>query len=171
MTKGAIFSYYEFCQPVANRLTDELWREMLTGDDPPQLPEWVVSFMDVSREQPIYMEYSPDNLYRQQFNYSQRPEDQYMPDEFTLYQNYPNPFNPNTTIVFSIPREQPVKISIYNILGQLVRVLIDGLMHPGMYQIQWDGRDSKGMLVSSGIYFLSLESKSRRIFKKMIINK
>jgi hypothetical protein len=171
LTKGAIFSYYEFCQPIANRLTDELWREMLTGDNPPSLPGWAINFMDISALQPAYQEDSPDNLYSHQFNSIESLKHQNIPDEFTLYQNYPNPFNPNTTILFSIPGVQPVRISIYNILGQLVKVLIDGFMQPGMYQIQWDGRDSKGMLVSSGIYFLSLESKSRRVFKKMIINK
>jgi hypothetical protein len=171
MTTGAIFSYYEFCQPITDRLTDELWREMLTADNPPSLPEWVISFMDISAIQPAYIEDSPDNLYSHEFNFIEDHKDNHVPDEFNLYQNYPNPFNPTTTITFSIPTVQSVKISIYNILGQLVTVLLDDVMQGGKYQIRWDGRDSKGILVASGIYFVSLETKNRRAFNKMIINR
>jgi hypothetical protein len=93
------------------------------------------------------------------------------PFDFKLDSPYPNPFNPNTTISFSIPKAQAVKISVYNILGQLVKILLDKEMQAGKHQITWDGRDTKGILVATGIYFLSLEAKDKRLFRKMILAK
>jgi len=68
--------------------------------------------------------------------------------------NYPNPFNPSTTIQYSMPQAGHIKLSIYNVRGQLVKTLIDGVRPAGADQtIVWDGSDNLGSSVSSGVYF------------------
>jgi len=87
----------------------------------------------------------------------------------TLQQNYPNPFNPVTTIRYQIPEPAEVKLIIYNILGQPVRHLLYGKLQPGFYQVIWDGRDDRGMPLSSGVYLYRFESRKFTRVKKMIL--
>ncbi len=91
------------------------------------------------------------------------------PDAFSLGNNYPNPFNPHTTIEYQVASIATVNLAIYNNLGQLVRVLVKEPATPGTYQIQWDGRDSYGREVSSGIYFYQLQADGFRAVKKMML--
>lgn len=93
---------------------------------------------------------------------------------FSLGPNYPNPFNPSTTIPFTVNGSRfmvhrPVltSLKIYNILGQLVRALVDEEKLPGNYQVIWDGKDQRGNLVSSGIYFYQLRAGDYQETKKM----
>ena len=82
-----------------------------------------------------------------------------IPSGFSLDQNYPNPFNPSTTIRFSIPQTSNIKIEIYDVLGNLVKTLIDyNLYEPGSYEVVWNGLDNRGKIVSSGIYFTKMQS-------------
>ena len=68
--------------------------------------------------------------------------------------NYPNPFNPSTTIKYSLPKAGHLKLSIFNVRGQLVKTLLDGVRPAGEDQtIVWDGSDNQGSSVSSGVYF------------------
>ena len=90
------------------------------------------------------------------------------PDNFVLYQNYPNPFNPITTIRYEVPRPDHVKIIIYNMLGQMVVILVDQDMEPGYYLEQWDGRNSLGHEVSTGLYLYRLQSRKDMITKRMV---
>jgi hypothetical protein len=97
-----------------------------------------------------------------------------IPRIFFLGQNYPNPFNPATKIQFrveSLEFGEPIHttLSIYNILGQKVRVLLDKEMRPGRYEIIWDGRDEKGKEVSSGIYFYQLKTGDYKEIRKMVL--
>jgi hypothetical protein len=94
-----------------------------------------------------------------------------LPDAFSLYQNYPNPFNPETTIEFDIPSAGPVRLAVYNVLGQLVRTLIDGELDPGSHSIRWDGTDKTGNSVSSGIYLYRLETPDASAARKMLLMK
>jgi len=82
-----------------------------------------------------------------------------LPQSYALGQNYPNPFNPTTTIPFSVPTESKVKIEIYNLLGQKVALLEDGLFQAGKYQAIWEGKNDAGGYVSSGIYFVKMEAE------------
>ncbi|MFQ5676812.1 MAG: discoidin domain-containing protein, partial [bacterium] len=75
------------------------------------------------------------------------------PTNFALKQNYPNPFNPGTTIEYKLLHRSRVRIRIYNSLGELIRKLIDEVKPEGAYQVLWDGRDTKGRQVSTGIYY------------------
>ncbi|MCK4654382.1 MAG: SBBP repeat-containing protein [Candidatus Cloacimonetes bacterium] len=70
--------------------------------------------------------------------------------------NYPNPFNPTTTINYQLPEDSKVKLSIYNIKGQKVKILVNKILPAGEHSIIWDGKDSNGNRVSSGIYFYKM---------------
>jgi hypothetical protein len=78
-----------------------------------------------------------------------------MPQNYTLYQNYPNPFNPKTSIQYAIPFESSVKIVVYNILGEVVRELVNNVQSPGYHAIDFDGSS-----ISSGVYLYSIIAKS-----------
>ncbi len=90
-----------------------------------------------------------------------------VPESFALLQNYPNPFNPETAIDFQIPRDSRVVLTIYDILGNQVRMLVDGQKPAGRYQAVWDGRDNAGRLLSSGIYIYKLKAGGHSAVKKM----
>jgi len=84
-----------------------------------------------------------------------------VPEGFFLSQNYPNPFNPETTISFRVPEEAGLvktKVSIYNLLGQRVAVLIDAPMTPGLHRVIWNGRDDRNRTLASGVYLYRLAS-------------
>ncbi len=89
-----------------------------------------------------------------------------LPKEFTVDQNYPNPFNPSTTMDFSIPSNELVKLDIYNSLGQLVKSLINKEMAAGKYSVNFDGQN-----LSSGIYYYKLSAGDFVTTKKMILMK
>jgi hypothetical protein len=117
------------------------------------------------------------------------------PSEFTLSQNYPNPFNPTTTIKFKvqgskfkvpIPTTQnkavdgsqfmvhspvPTTLKIYNILGEVVRTLVDEPKWAGSYSVQWDGKNDKGEQLASGVYFYQLKAGEYTSSRKMVILK
>jgi hypothetical protein len=97
--------------------------------------------------------------------------EQTLPDGYALHQNYPNPFNPTTTISFSLPVATKARIEIYNILGKLVAVPFDGLAKAGTNEVVWDGRNSAGETVSSGIYFYRLTADNYTETKKMTLMK
>ncbi|MFC1898288.1 FlgD immunoglobulin-like domain containing protein [Candidatus Cloacimonadota bacterium] len=85
--------------------------------------------------------------------------------------NYPNPFNPSTTISYNLPHEDQVTLSIYNIKGQLVKILVQGSQPEGYYEVVWNGNDEAGKHVSSGIYYYRINACGKTLNKKMIILK
>ena len=85
--------------------------------------------------------------------------------------NYPNPFNPETQIVFYLPEAEQVKLSVYNLKGQLVKILVDNFLSAGNNKVVWDGRNKNGRKVSSGIYFVRLQSNTKRLMKKIMLMK
>jgi hypothetical protein len=94
-----------------------------------------------------------------------------IPDKFSLLQNYPNPFNPTTIVQFKIPQPAKVTLKVYNILGQLVRILVDEEKPTGIYQSVWDGKDAEGKDVASGIYFYRLQTGEYDEVRKMTLVK
>jgi len=98
-------------------------------------------------------------------------EEEIIPYVFGLNQNYPNPFNPTTTVGFEIPSTQWVTLEIFNILGQKVTVLLDEKMAAGRYSLIWDGTNSAGRYVSSGVYFSKLSAGDNTEVKKMLMLK
>ena len=91
--------------------------------------------------------------------------------ETILHGNHPNPFNPETNISFSIPSEQIVKLTIYNLKGQKVRELINGQFVSGEHSVIWNGKDDNGKQVGSGLYFYKLKTDGKEISKKMLLIK
>ncbi len=92
-------------------------------------------------------------------------------EKVQLHNNYPNPFNPETNISFSIPVEQDVKLTIYNLKGQKVRQLVNGQLALGKHSIVWEGKDDTGKQVGSGLYFYKLKTDKKEITKKMLLLK
>jgi len=94
-----------------------------------------------------------------------------LPRVFLLTQNYPNPFNPSTTITYDLPAETEVVLRIFNIRGQLVRTLVNEIQPAETYQVTWDGRDSRGVPVPSGVYLYRLMAGTESKTRKMVILK
>jgi hypothetical protein len=80
-----------------------------------------------------------------------------MPTVLRLYPCRPNPFNPRTTIKYDLPESGPVRLSVFDVAGRLVRTLVDESMAQGSHEAVWDGRDSSGREVGSGSYLARLE--------------
>jgi hypothetical protein len=121
----------------------------------------------VSQSNGIMIRSNPNNCY---FLFSNSeidiPEVKTVPNQFCLNQNYPNPFNPTTVIKYSIPNEGIVVLSIFNMLGQKVSVLVNENKSPGTYEATWDA--SK---FSSGVYIYYLTSGSYSNSKKLLLLK
>jgi hypothetical protein len=98
-------------------------------------------------------------------------EEAEIPASFSLHQNYPNPFNSQTVIEYTLPKESQVKIVVYNILGQKVKTLLDQKQSAGHKRVIWDGKDERGRVASSGIYFYRMETQEFVQTKKMLLLK
>jgi len=89
-------------------------------------------------------------------------------DTFFL-KNYPNPFNGSTTIEYRLGQTAQVRISIFNVLGERVRLLDDSFQAPGMHRVNWFGNNDSGGIVSSGIYFYAIEINGRVTTRKSML--
>ena len=99
-----------------------------------------------------------------------------LPKVTQLLQNYPNPFNPETWIPYHLAQATEVRISIYNMIGQRVRQVKVGFRHAGIYHsrseaVYWNGRNDAGELVTSGVYFYTLQTNTFTATRKMIVLK
>ena len=92
-----------------------------------------------------------------------------LPRDFSLSQNYPNPFNPSTIISYDVPAVSNVSISIYDMLGRNVITLVNEQQQAGSHTVEWNGMNSSGIQVTSGIYFYRLEAGQSAITKKMLL--
>ena len=105
--------------------------------------------------------------------YSQPPPEEKVavrptvPTSFELSQNYPNPFNPTATIQYALPKAVQVELKVFNILGQVVRTLVDEEKGAGYHQVVWDGTDQTGRPVSTGIYLYQIKAGDFVETKKM----
>jgi len=91
------------------------------------------------------------------------------PKTFELLHNYPNPFNAETVISFKLNKHTTIVLTVYNILGQHVRTLLDKDMSSGFHKITWDGKNAAGNSVSSGLYLYELRTEETREVKKMLM--
>ncbi len=94
-----------------------------------------------------------------------------LPKEFALAQNYPNPFNPSTRIEFALPRAADVTLTVYNILGEKVKTLVDEHMNPGVHFVIFDGYDDNNNPVASGMYFYRIKAGDFSRSRKMMMLK
>lgn len=86
-----------------------------------------------------------------------------------LQSNYPNPFNSSTQISYRVRAPGPVRLVIYNALGQSVRTLVDEFQAAGAYQVSWDGHDRRGARVANGVYLYRLQAGAVAQVRKMIV--
>jgi hypothetical protein len=93
------------------------------------------------------------------------------PARYQLHQNYPNPFNPETNIEYSVAGEGPVQVGlkVYNVAGQLVKILVDEVKSSGEYEVTWNGKNENNEEVASGIYFYKLKVSDYIETKKMVL--
>jgi hypothetical protein len=91
---------------------------------------------------------------------------------FMLAQNHPNPFNPSTKIRFTLSSEGPTKLSVFDLEGRrVIKLLGAPRLSAGEHEVSWDGRDTSGQRLSSGIYFYTLEADGRRESRPMVLLK
>ncbi|OYD15407.1 hypothetical protein CH333_05785 [candidate division WOR-3 bacterium JGI_Cruoil_03_44_89] len=92
-----------------------------------------------------------------------------LPKVTKIYQNMPNPFNQSTTINYDISKNARVEINIYDVKGRLVKSLVNQIKAPGIYSVVWNGRNKKGLIQPSGIYFYQLKVKEKIAETKRIV--
>lgn len=93
-------------------------------------------------------------------------ENKYLPSNFILNQNYPNPFNPETTIEFLLVKKGFTKLSVYNLLGDQIAILINNELDKGQYEVRFNASN-----LPSGVYFYELQQNNRSELKKMMLLK
>ena len=94
-----------------------------------------------------------------------------IPKEFALYDNYPNPFNPTTQIAVDLPEAATTEITVWNIMGQRVATLYTGDLNAGHHTLNFDGRDSNGKQLTSGMYLYRVAAGKYNATKKMTLMK
>jgi len=90
-------------------------------------------------------------------------------EQIILKNNYPNPFNPGTFIEYELPEQQNIEISVYNRLGQKVKILETGTKDQGSHAVYWNGLDETGQPTASGLYFYRLKSPGKIMQKNMLL--
>ncbi|RME00764.1 MAG: T9SS C-terminal target domain-containing protein [Calditrichaeota bacterium] len=93
------------------------------------------------------------------------------PLRFRLYQNHPNPFNPATTIRYALPAATGVRLTVHDLVGRTVRVLVAKTQRAGEHSVVWDGRDERGRQLASGVYVYRLDAGRFTKSAKMLLLK
>ncbi|MDX9925172.1 MAG: glycosyl hydrolase family 18 protein [Ignavibacteriaceae bacterium] len=102
------------------------------------------------------------NLIKSKFNPSDVASEQIIPTEFVLYQNYPNPFNGTTVLKYYMPKENFLKVEVYNSIGELVKILFNGFQNSGVHELVFDAEG-----FSSGVYFYKITTPTFSETKKL----
>ena len=98
-------------------------------------------------------------------------EENFMPLDFALHQNYPNPFNPVTTLRYDLPEDSFVDITIYDMVGNMIKKLVNDKQSYGFKLIQWNALNNQGKPVSAGLYLYKIQANGFVDVKKMILLK
>ena len=91
--------------------------------------------------------------------------------DFKLHQNFPNPFNPVTNIKYELAKSEVVKLTVYNLSGQVIRTLVNGTVGAGSHTTNWNATDQTGNRVSAGVYLYTLQAIGFTETRKMILLK
>lgn len=159
LTKGAAFLYFEFAQPFSHRLTDEEWQEMLKTD-PPDLPVWLGSFLDISQDFTIP---SPHHYGAENSDYTGVEEIETLPHSSILLVN-PNPMKKEVSIKYFLKSPGWVRIEVYDLSGRLIDRLLDSYKNQGWHTVIWESR-----VLPSGVYFVRLHTKNIQATEKMVV--
>ena len=92
-----------------------------------------------------------------------------LPTDFALGQNYPNPFNPSTVIPYQLRVAGHVRLEVFNLLGQRLATLVDGVRSAGAHMAQWDATDAAGRAVGAGVYIYRLSSNDQTESRRMVL--
>ena len=122
-------------------------------------PEYCIDGDTLTFDIPIILEYVSNDI------------NNFIPKEFILHQNYPNPFNPVTTLRYDLPEDANVNISIYDMMGRVVKTLVNAEQITGYRSIQGDATNNQGQPVSAGLYLYTIEAGDFRQTKKMVLLK
>ena len=98
-----------------------------------------------------------------------KDEAEFLPQTYILSQNYPNPFNPSTKIFVYLPENGDIDLDIYSVLGRKVKTLVRGFYAKGRYNFSWNGKNDRGVTLSSGIYIYTLKTPNSILSKKMVL--
>jgi hypothetical protein len=141
-----------------------------TTDRPRHQLMWVYSEVDANGKRTVraaYPEFQPITIEVQ----AAGNNPSIVPDRYSLSQNFPNPFNPSTGISFALKADAKVTLTVFNVLGQQVRTLVDEYMPAGNHTITWDGRVADGTTAASGIYFYRIQANDFVDTRKMTLLK
>ena len=94
-----------------------------------------------------------------------------LPERFTLHQNYPNPFNPVTNLDYDLPEDAMVNITVFDMMGKVVRTLVNDQQSAGYKTLQWNAMSNSGQPVSSGLYIYTIQTGEFSKTRKMILLK
>ena len=97
--------------------------------------------------------------------------EQLIPQVFALHQNYPNPFNPTTTLRYDLPEDALVNITIYDMMGRVVKTMVNSQQNAGFKSVRWNATNDKGSPVSAGLYLYTIQAGDFRQTKKMVLLK
>jgi hypothetical protein len=128
-------------------------------------------YLRVEVKDDAFVTYTDDHYVRVIFDKQASSGIKNTPKDYVLAQNHPNPFNPTTSISFSLPKDEHVVLSIYNITGQLVRTLVNERKNAGTHSIMWNGRNESGAQVTSGLYIYKIKAGSYTQVRKMSLMK
>ncbi len=159
---GPVSSYHEYTSTNFYRLTDQEWAETYLNSS--ARPDWTKIYLaDVNGN---LMGDGPSLI----TSVGQQNKGSEIPDNYLLARNYPNPFNPSTIISFTIPQQlanKNVKLTVYNVMGEEITLLVDKKLPAGNYKSKWEGVNSNGLTVNSGIYLYKLQVGSQQFIGKM----
>lgn len=131
---------------------------------------WMETFpdtFDLRPDNPVAIELSWENMLHYPVDIKRNES----PVKPGVHSVFPNPFNPSTTVEYSVPRRCRVNISIYDVSGRRVAVLVDQFKSAGKYRAVWNGVDSEGHPAASGVYFVRLVSGGRSFSRKIVLLK
>jgi flagellar hook capping protein FlgD len=151
------------------------YRMQLQGSD--LVLQWDIDAVDAERWQMVVDGAIHELVGVGSLNFSEPPQDLWLrytpatPQQFALLANYPNPFNPSTTIRYELSQTSHVKLTVYDMLGQKIRDLVDLSQSGGAYSVVWDGRDGSGYQSANGVYFYEIQAGDFRSIRKMMLTK
>ena len=106
-----------------------------------------------------------------EINESGLTDNSIIPLDYNLFQNHPNPFNPVTSLCYDLPEDGLVNITIYNMMGRIVKTLVNSSQTAGYKSIQWNATNDRNETVSAGLYLYTIQAGKYRQAKKMVLLK